>query len=72
MATRIYKATTPKGVRLIDAGIKSSVIAHVARDEIKVEVASGHDIAELVGAGVKVEVIGANANQDLFVEGTQQ
>lgn len=72
MATRIYKVTTQKGVRLIDASIKTAALSHVAKDEIQVEVATGHEIAELVGAGVKVEFIGANANQDLFVEGTQQ
>lgn len=69
MATRIYKATTSKGTRLIDAGIKAAAMNYVAKDEITIEVATGHEIAELVAKGIKVESIGDNANKDLFVEG---
>ena len=66
MATRIYKVTTPNGVRLIDAAIKTNAIAFVARDEISVEVASGHEIAALVSKGVKVESVSGPGTPDLF------
>lgn len=69
MATRIYKVTTPKGVRLIDAAIKTAAIGFVAKDEITVEVASGHEIATLVGQGVKVESISGAGTKDMFQEG---
>ena len=72
MASRIYKLTTPKGVRLIDAGTRAAAIGHVAKDEITADVATGHEIADLVGKGIKVESLVANANKDLFVEGEQQ
>lgn len=73
MATsRIYKVQTPKGVRLIDSGTRAAAIGFVSKDEITAEVATGHEIADLVGKGVKVEAIVANANKDLFVEGQQQ
>jgi hypothetical protein len=72
MASRIYKLTTPKGIRLIDAGTRAAAVGHVAKDEISVDVATGHEIADLVGKGVKVESIAANANKDLFVKGEQE
>jgi len=68
MATRIYKVTTPKGIRLVDAAIKTAALAYVAKDEITVEVASGHEIATLVGQGVKVESISGAGTKDLFQE----
>lgn len=66
MASRIYKVTTPLGVRLIDALVKQNAIAFVAREQITAEVATGHDIAELVGAGIKVERTTAPSNNELF------
>ena len=71
MASRIYKVTTPSGTRLVDAAVKANAIAFVARDEIKVEVATGHDIAVLVGSGIKVEFTTTPANKDLFAEGDE-
>lgn len=71
MATRIYKVTTPKGARLIDAGVKAQALAFVAKDEITIEVASGHEIASLVATGTKVESINGPGNKDLFQEGQQ-
>lgn len=66
MAKRIYKITTPKGSRLVDASIKAQALAHVVKDEITVEIATGHDIAALVSSGVKVERIGEPDTVDLF------
>jgi hypothetical protein len=66
MASRLYKVSTPKGVRLIDAGVKAQALAFVAKDEIVIEVASGHEIASLVASGVKVESINGPSNKDLF------
>ena len=66
MATRIYRVTSPSGVRLVDASVKANAVAFVAKEEISAEVATGHEIAELVGAGVKVERTTALTNLDLF------
>lgn len=66
MASRLYKVTTPKGVRLIDAGIKAQALAFVAKDEITIEVASGHEIADLVARGTKVEPISGPSTVDMF------
>lgn len=68
MATRIYKVTTPKGVRLIDAAIKAAAIGFVAKDEIAIEVASGHEIATLVASGVMVEAVSGAGTKDMFQE----
>ena len=69
--TRIYKVTTPSDVHLIDASTKANAIAFVARLEIQCEVASGHDIAILVAAGITVEHTNAPAQIDLL-EGIDQ
>ena len=69
--SRIYKITTPKGTRLVDAGTRAAAITHVSKDEITADVATGHEIADLVGKGIKVEAVVSNSNKDLFVEGAQ-
>lgn len=66
MATRIYRVTSPSGTRLVDAAVKANAVAFVASEEISAAVATGHEIAELVSAGVKVERTTAPANLDLF------
>ena len=68
-STRIYRVTSPAGTRLIDASVKANAVAFVARAEITAEVATGHEIAELVGSGIKVEFIGGPATVDLFQVG---
>jgi len=72
VASRLYKVTTPKGVRIIDAGIKAQALAWVAKDEITIEVASGHDIAQLVAAGVKVESINGPGTKDMFEDAPEE
>lgn len=72
MATRIYVVTTPKGKRLIDAVVKAQALAHVVKDEISVEIADGHQIAELVASGVKVERIGGPSTVDMFQPAVNQ
>ena len=68
-SSRIYKVTSPGGTRLIDASVKANAVAFVAKAEITAEVATGYDIAELVGKGVKVESISGVSTKDLFQEG---
>lgn len=69
MATRIYRVNTPKGSRLVDASIKAQALAHVVKDEITIEIATGHEIAKLVSGGVKVEHIGGPGTVDMLQEG---
>jgi hypothetical protein len=64
--TRIYRVTSPAGTRLIDAAVKANAIAFVAKDEIKIEVATGHEIADLVAKGIRVESISGPSTGDLF------
>lgn len=66
MATRIYRVTSPSGIRLVDAANKSTAVAFVTREEISAEVATGHEIAELVGNGTKVERTTCPATADMF------
>lgn len=60
MATekRVYKVTTPTGVRLVKAGNKIQAHMHVARSTITADLASQDDLIDLVGKGVKVEEAG--------------
>ena len=53
--TRIYKAQTPTGARLVRAANRAQAVATVARDIIKAEVATQDDLVALVAQGVKVE-----------------
>ena len=53
--TRIYKAQTPTGARLVRAANRSQAVATVARDIIKAEVATQDDLVAFVAQGVKVE-----------------
>jgi hypothetical protein len=58
MATRLYTVTSPKGSRLIEASTRAAALGFVAREEIKVEVATTKEVADLVAKGTKVEVAG--------------
>jgi len=72
MATkRIYKVTTPKGIRLVDAINRAQALAHVVRDEVSVEIATAYDVADLVVAGVKIERLEPGTD-DLFQEPVAQ
>jgi len=45
--TRIYKVTTPAGIRLIDAANKSQAINHVAKSTIAATVATTKELAQM-------------------------
>lgn len=55
--TRLYIVTDKEGgaERLVDASHPSHAVKHVADQRFAVRVASGHDVARMVAAGVKVE-----------------
>ena len=59
--TRIYKAQTPTGARLVRAANRAQAVATVARDIIKAEVATQDDLVALLAQGVKVEESNADA-----------
>lgn len=53
--SRIYRVTSPDGVRLVRAQNKVQAIRHVAEVTIGAEVASQDALFELAQAGVKIE-----------------
>jgi hypothetical protein len=53
--TRIYAGTIGDKTRLVRASHPSQVISHIAKDTIKVEVASQEQLVALVASGVQVE-----------------
>lgn len=61
MTTRLYIIEEPHHpARLIEAGNASQAVRHVAK-KIVASVAKAHDVARLMGDGVKVEKAGEEA-----------
>lgn len=56
--TRIYRATIGENDRLVRASHPSHVATHIARDLIRVRVASQSDLVECIGDGIPIEDIG--------------
>ena len=63
--TRIYKVTTPAGIRLIEAANKSQAIGHVAKTTITATVTTTKELAQMFreDKGVTVEQAGGEAGE---------
>lgn len=56
--TRIYKVSGDKfvgGTRLVEAATSAQAIRHVTKSLFSVDIATTKDVANLVGAGIKIE-----------------
>lgn len=63
MSQRIYKAEVGGQSRLVRAANQAQVRNHIARDTIKVSVASPDDVYDLAVAGKPVEETGEKPEQ---------
>lgn len=55
---RLYRATTPTGIHLVEAPNPSRVIAHIARNQIKIDIPASFEVFALARQGVEIEVVG--------------
>jgi hypothetical protein len=55
---RIYKVTSPYGVRLIESANKFQAIGFVAKSTFKAEVATQSDLVKMTKDGIEVETVG--------------
>lgn len=62
--TRLYKVTTPNGVRLIESPTIQRAIAHAARSEITATIPAQHEVYALAKAGIEIENVGADPVSD--------
>lgn len=60
--TRIYEVITPNSTRLVEAATRAGAISHVARNEIRANVATQNKLVELLTFGIPVETAGAENN----------
>lgn len=56
--TRIYRVDLGENSQLVRAGTPAQALRHVARNVMRVQVASQADLVELIADGVKVEEAG--------------
>lgn len=62
--TRLYRATIGENDRLVRAASPAQVYSYIARELIKVRVASQTDLVECLSDGIKVEDIPVNAENE--------
>lgn len=63
MTTRIYRVADGDTVRLIEAANPAQAIRHCATQRYHIAPARAHDVAYLMGRGVKVETAGVDAGE---------
>lgn len=61
--TRVYRASIGENDRLVRATHPSHVATHIARDLIRVRVATQADLIECLGDGIEIEDIGPEQHE---------
>lgn len=62
--TRLYRVTTPKGVRLVEAPSRHTAVSHVVKTEVTVDIPAPHEIHKLAMSGVPIELAGTDVIGD--------
>lgn len=62
--TRLYRVTTPKGVRLVEAASRHTAVSHVVKSEVTVDIPAPHEIHKLAMSGVPIELAGVEVIGD--------